>query len=98
MFNWVNNHILKLLAFMVLVSVLSFVTDPNVSWFLCSTGWFVALVVQKELREKESPIICPSCKSNNAFEAIICVNCGAHTAPRRPTKRAPDAGDSGENN
>ena len=27
--------------------------------------------------------ICPCCKSNNTFEAVICVNCGAHTAPRR---------------
>ena len=27
--------------------------------------------------------ICPCCQSNNTFEAVICVNCGAHTAPRR---------------
>ena len=28
-------------------------------------------------------LTCPSCKSDNVFEAVICVNCGAHSAPRR---------------
>jgi hypothetical protein len=28
-------------------------------------------------------VVCPACKSTNAFEAVICVNCGAHSAPRR---------------
>lgn len=28
-------------------------------------------------------LTCPSCKSDNCFEAVICVNCGAHSAPRR---------------
>ncbi len=26
---------------------------------------------------------CSSCQSTNAFEAVICVDCCAHTAPRR---------------
>jgi hypothetical protein len=25
--------------------------------------------------------VCPCCKSNNTFRAVICINCGAHTAP-----------------
>ena len=28
-------------------------------------------------------LTCPSCKSDNCFEAVICVNCGAHSAPHR---------------
>ncbi len=28
-------------------------------------------------------LTCPSCKSDNCFEAVICVNCGAHSSPRR---------------
>ncbi len=26
---------------------------------------------------------CAACQSTNAFEAVICVDCCAHTAPRR---------------
>ena len=26
---------------------------------------------------------CSACQSTNAFEAVICVDCCAHTAPRR---------------
>ena len=26
---------------------------------------------------------CAACKSTNVFEAVICVDCCAHTAPRR---------------
>lgn len=26
---------------------------------------------------------CPACHSLNAFYAVVCVDCGAHTSPRR---------------
>lgn len=29
----------------------------------------------------KSKLTCPSCKSENVFEAVICVNCGTHSAP-----------------
>lgn len=33
-------------------------------------------------KHKPSAPVCPVCESDNAFTAVICVNCGSHTAPR----------------
>ena len=52
-------------------------------------AWILAIKQEKRLQEirltKRAPDVvrCVACQSTNAFEAVICVDCCAHTAPRR---------------
>ena len=47
-------------------------------------GWKTLSELVRGLTQRAADgVVCPACKSANAFEAVICVDCGAHTAPRR---------------
>lgn len=47
-------------------------------------GWkTISEIVRGLTKRVTDGVVCPACKSTNAFEAVICVDCGAHTAPRR---------------
>lgn len=47
-------------------------------------GWKTLSELVRGLTKRATDgVVCSACKSTNAFEAVICVDCGAHTAPRR---------------
>lgn len=52
--------------------------------WLCGR-WQAFLFSQLSRLTKRVPdgAYCPACHSLNAFYAVVCVDCGAHTAPRR---------------
>ncbi len=41
-------------------------------------------IIVTQLTQRVPDVVqCAACQSTNAFEAVICVDCCAHTAPRR---------------
>lgn len=65
------------------LNVVGFIAD---GWeFTCGkcNQRFVVRIERKLTKRTPDVVRCAACQSTNAFEAVICVDCCAHTAPRR---------------